>query len=322
MPFFAMLALGLSPFGMNPIVSAQLYKKIVIPVALYGCELWNNMTTLEINTVDRLQHYIAKKIQYFGTRTRSDISESMLGLNRLSCLIEMRKLAFLHKLLCLDASSTSKNIFIRRYVMYITKDAPMQNGFIPDICNILCRYGLQTFINKVLIDPSELPTKAQWKHQIKRLVIGRENELWTQRMITDDEFSLFRILQPKISPAMVYRVCGRSAGRNIMHTIATIWSEPFKNSLCICHVCDCLYTDYVVHLVTECVSTSQLRWGFVSDVMQYEQNFTNDLFCMESLQYTLKLLGADIGVKLDEDTHFRFLRRAYKYIYDCVSLQS
>ena len=53
--FFAISAQGLHPYGLNPLVSVNLYKKIIVPIALYGCELWHNMSYREIVIVNRLQ---------------------------------------------------------------------------------------------------------------------------------------------------------------------------------------------------------------------------------------------------------------------------
>ena len=130
-----------------------------------------------------------------------------------------------------------------------------------------------------------------------------------------------RLLQPKICPAVVYQVCRESASRNIMHTIASIWSRPFVNNESICGICDTLFFDYTVHVVSECIGTSRLRWSFISDVMQHDYVFVTERFSMEPLQYTLKLLGANIGTILDRDQYMLFLRRSYKFIHDCVNSQ-
>jgi len=52
----AISAQGLHPYGLNMITSISLYKKIVIPFALYGSELWKNMSSSEIAIVYKLQH--------------------------------------------------------------------------------------------------------------------------------------------------------------------------------------------------------------------------------------------------------------------------
>ena len=299
-----------------------MYKKIIIPIALYGCELWTNMTGLELNTVNRLQHYIVKKIQGFTQRTRTDISESMLGLHKLSTVIEIRKLAFLHKILSLDATSTTQNIFIRRYIMFVMNEVPAQNGFVPDICKILSKYGLHTFINKVLISHSNLPSKQEWKKQIKFLVMSKAGEQWTNRILADDEFSLFRVLHPTISPAIVYSINNRSESRNIMLHIAKIWARSLMFRQRVCSSCNIVYANGIIHFVSECTRTAHLRWTFVSDILQYGVQFVTDLCDMDQTEFTLKLLGAELGTQLDEDNYVLFLKRCYKFVYDCTIYSS
>ncbi len=59
--FYAMVGLGVKPAGLNPLTSTKLYKKIIVPTTLYGCELWNDVTQSDINTITRHQHTIVKK---------------------------------------------------------------------------------------------------------------------------------------------------------------------------------------------------------------------------------------------------------------------
>ena len=42
-----------------------------------GSELWNSMAIAETKPVNRLQQFVAKKIQGLSTRSRSDMSESI-----------------------------------------------------------------------------------------------------------------------------------------------------------------------------------------------------------------------------------------------------
>jgi len=88
---FFMATQGVYAQGINPL-SADLYSKVVVPIALYGSELWSNMSATELNTISRFQHYAVKLIQELPTSTRSDMAESMLGLNRLPSQIESLKL--------------------------------------------------------------------------------------------------------------------------------------------------------------------------------------------------------------------------------------
>ena len=67
--FHAMIGYGVHPNGLNPTTSTSLYNKIVKPTVLYGSELWNCVTSKDIDSLNRFQHYIAKSIQGFHVRT-------------------------------------------------------------------------------------------------------------------------------------------------------------------------------------------------------------------------------------------------------------
>ena len=94
--------------ALNPITSVKLYNSISVPTAVYGCELCNEMSQADTNTVDKVQHFIVKSIQGFKTRTRSNMCESMVGIHRLFLRIHIRKFMFLHKLLSLKNLKTDR----------------------------------------------------------------------------------------------------------------------------------------------------------------------------------------------------------------------
>jgi len=96
---FALAAQGVHPQGVNPLVSVGFYSTIVVPIALYGSELWSNSTASDLSVISRLQHYAAKRIQGLPTCTSSDMAESMVGLNRFQSQIVSRKLMFPYKIL-------------------------------------------------------------------------------------------------------------------------------------------------------------------------------------------------------------------------------
>ena len=166
--FFAMAGLGLRPLGLNPLTSISLYKKIVIPTVLYGCELWNNMNNSDIDVINRLQHFAVKKILGLPIRTRSDTCESMLGLLRLSAEVEKRKLMFLYKILSLNTNTICQKLFIRKYILFTSNRSSLKYGFIPDTCNILEKYDLQAIINDYFKDIKSLPTKLTWTQTVNK----------------------------------------------------------------------------------------------------------------------------------------------------------
>ena len=147
-----MVGYGVNPQGLNPIVLANPYCKIIVPILLYGSELWNTMTTTDLKQIEIFQHFVAKKLQEFARRTRSVIAEPMLGLYKISSLIATGKLMFLHKILCLPVMHITKAIFIRKYFMYLSDKRSVIHGFIPDICRTVNKYNLQSILNNFYCD--------------------------------------------------------------------------------------------------------------------------------------------------------------------------
>jgi len=254
---FSMAAQGIHAQRINPLLSADLYSKVVVPIALYGSELWSNMTATELNTISRFQHYAVKRIQGLPTSTRFDM-ESMLGLNRLPAQIESRKLMFLHKILSLASNSVTKNIFIRKLILFINNNTLVSMGFISDICNILFKYNLLSIVNNILVPDPNIPSKNEWKKTVKIAISERESHDWDQRMSLDRDFTFFRILHPCIAPWIVYQVCNRSFFWNIMCVVARLWVRPVSLDNIMCEMCGVIYQEQLVHYLCEC--ETQTSW--------------------------------------------------------------
>jgi len=75
-----MSAQGVHDQGINPLVSVNLYSKVIVSIALYGSELWNNLTKADISAISCFQHKAVNQLQWLPVPTRSDMAESMVGL--------------------------------------------------------------------------------------------------------------------------------------------------------------------------------------------------------------------------------------------------
>ena len=73
--YFALSDLG-SPY-LNPMTVSHLYKSVVLPSVLYGCELWNGISCQDLQKLNTFQHFICKDILKLPRRCRSDICESL-----------------------------------------------------------------------------------------------------------------------------------------------------------------------------------------------------------------------------------------------------
>ena len=57
---FALSDLG-SPY-LNPMTMSHLYKRVVLPSVLYGCELWNGLTNTDTQRLSSFQHFVCKDV--------------------------------------------------------------------------------------------------------------------------------------------------------------------------------------------------------------------------------------------------------------------
>ena len=72
-------------------------------------------------------------------------------------------------------------------------------GFIPDIFKIARKYRLDNFM-LIFIQTGTFPSKISWTKIVKENVYSTEENLWRERLVNDDDFQLFRIIQPNIKP--------------------------------------------------------------------------------------------------------------------------
>ena len=61
---------GIYEGGFNPITSHHLYTTVVLPKAIYGCELWNNLLPKHISLLETSHRFSIKYMQSLPKRTR------------------------------------------------------------------------------------------------------------------------------------------------------------------------------------------------------------------------------------------------------------
>ena len=288
--FYAMSEIGVRPTGLNPIISVDLYKKIIIPTFAYGCELWNNLKLQDIVEIQKFQHQIVKKIQGFNMYVRSDICESMVGLFRLTAEIDRRKMLFLYKLCTLPPKSLTKQIFLYKLFFHSDGSNNPCSGYIPDIMTLLKKYNLNQVIEKYIKD-TYFPSKLSWKIMVNKAVHDKENMLLMERLNMNNDFDRFKTLHIRYENAIVYTIFSNSFQPMLMVRIAKLWTMK-PNLLRKCPNCDNEHIDILKHIILECEKT----WDKLNEFLEtIRQKFGEQLYielCRSSSSETLnKLLG-------------------------------
>jgi len=201
----------------------------------------------------------------------------------------------------------------------LTIDPVLHLGFIPDVCQYLFKYELHDIVNNLLSPQHNTPSKFEWKSGVKNAILREETYLWDQRMAADSYFAFFRILQPAVEPAVVYKVSNISLYRNSMLVIARLWTRPvtLENQLCL--KCNNTYQDELVHVTCECPSKlalrNQLTDSLASILLPDELLRVLEL---DSVSQTLRFLGAPVETIFDMPSETLFLRNTFAFIVNCI----
>ncbi len=231
--FLSLAGAGVKPKGLNPLTSSVLYKSIVLPRALYGCELWNCITNTDMLMLERMHRFCCKQMQGLATRVRSVMVTNMIGLQNVEYFVDKAKLTFLGNICRLNESAVSRQILVKRLMI------GAQSGFTAAIKETLEKYDLG-YVLRDFVESMSFSEKRQWKFQIKS-AIGKCEVMNRNKLVeSDPDFTIYkRVLEPdKIVPSMLWKAAKehREHVYNINFTIMCLLSSGNTNEI-LCQFC-------------------------------------------------------------------------------------
>lgn len=312
--FFAINGIGARKRGLNPVTGTDLYRKIVLPSALYGSELWNNLDNKNIREINKFQHMVCRSIQGFPALTRSDMSESLLGLTTLSIEVDIRKLTFLEKLISLSNDSQAKLVFISR--LFQNLHSNQSDGFVYDVRKLLAKYVLSDYLlnyAKFVVFPS----KYTWKRTVNAAVRNSAVTERNQRMLVDEQFSRFRQIHMENNPAFPYSISSSTTDILMAEHYIKLWIRIPYNDSFLCTYCNIVTNDTPVHIVAICQRFEFVRNSFLNIVRERHGTELYEELSQTSPELLfLKIIGAPTTTIITEMTAFRKL--CMEYIYKCI----
>ena len=202
--------LGLRHNALNPICGANLWRSVVIPTALYGCELWNNMTEKELLSIERSVRHSAKRIQGLEPNTRSEAAlGSLVGLWSMEGQIDKAKLLYFGRLCLSSVTMTAKQIFVIRLFSYLANPTKQKLGFIPDIVHILNKYDLLDYL-ATFVHESIIPSKNKWRIIVQIQIKNYETEKWKNGMVYKEELFFFKEIHTNLTPLYLWELAKRN----------------------------------------------------------------------------------------------------------------
>ncbi len=252
--FFSLSNIGVHASGLNPLTALKLYKSIVLPRALFGCDLWSDIPVHSMRKLEVIHHFCLKYMQGFRKRTRSDAVLGMLGETSIESFIDLQKLNFLFGLCSSRANYVVRYLFLQRLYQYRMHCSVVHKGFIPDITRILHKYGLSDYLDR-FAEYSVFPGKYVWKSVCKTAILCKEEQSWRERMLLSRDFDRFRYVQTDLSPSYIWKSALRMPGTfDISYHLArlcTLNENTFHNEF-ICSKCWSSCDDELKHLLSDC----------------------------------------------------------------------
>ncbi|CAG2226579.1 unnamed protein product [Mytilus edulis] len=109
---------GVHPAILNTSTCLKIVNQLAYTRALYGCELWNNLTKSELLLLERAHRFVCKAVQGLPKRSRSDKCTSLLGWLCIECYIDKCKLLFFGRLCRLNSTHLPKQIMMARLLEF------------------------------------------------------------------------------------------------------------------------------------------------------------------------------------------------------------
>jgi len=263
--FFGLIGSGLHRNGLNPITSTKIYRSAVIPRALYGCELMNDISSSQMRTIERCHNMCIRIIQGLPRYSSASLALSMIGCENVESIIDYRKLIFFGQLCNMQTNHIVKHIFSNRLMQY-HYSAYGRRGFMPDIYRLLGKYNLLDVVES-FINTSFFPSRYQWKRLVRGCVNSKGSNSRHIYMLGKGCFSAY--LQNCcniLSPSPIWFLAQQYPHMlPECQSTAILLSKLFCNDFAkTCEKCGDSVSNLTLHIVHYCSKNETIRqrlWG-------------------------------------------------------------
>ena len=317
--FLSIVGMGGRASGLNPLTSVKLYKQIVLPTALYGSELWTDLSSAQQLQLDKMQRFCLKVCQGLPRRTRTDMAHSLLGIPRISAFVQRNILFFWRRLCVLDSDTLCKKVFIHRLSQYISAGRQSSSRLIARCFevaeNLHLMDTLVQYNNTKLI-----PAKELWKKLVQDAILQHEEEEYHTRVSQDSDFRRFECVHPNcFLPSILWGAAREIPGSlDVFHNSVTHVVTPPDTQDFLCEVCGFRSRDKLLHMVVSCPAFARERdrfWDFINNHFPVE--FAAYLNNLEDEILVNSLLGAPLNLVdqgLCSNSYYIFLYRSAVFL--------
>jgi len=257
--FYSIVGAGIGKDGMNPINSATIWSKVVLPAMTYGCELWSSLSQSQVYDLEVCQRKAARRIIGLDQRSCTETTISSLGLWTIEGYVDKIKLGFFNKICRAKGSFVWKNIFHRRILDFLIHEKNSV-GFVKDIYRILLKYQLGDFFHLYVNTLYSTP-KSAWRRNIEMAVHCCEESVWRSKLEMRPELLHYASVHTHLQPLAVWKL-GKCVPKKTWSfakiaylTMCPITIENENN----CKLCKKLFIDRAKHMLLFCSALNDER---------------------------------------------------------------
>jgi hypothetical protein len=291
--FLSLESIGLGHMdGLHPFTSRKIYKAIILPRGLYGCEMWFDINQSSMLYLERSHRFCIKFMQNIGKRTRTDIALGLLCFLPISAEIDKKKLILFGQFCRLAVHSRAKDIFIFRMVQSCSPNHSTL-GYFNDLVSVLKKYHLVQYLHEY-VNSGMFPSNIVWKNIVRDCINKHEEAAWYARMETI-EFAPFYFIHPCFADSYIWRLCRQEPSmasfcRGVISMLSRLCGYKIDT---LCSKCGCIFNDDVYHCMFECSYFEEERLNHMTDIgLKFGQYVLDVLQDMDNYERLGIMLGS------------------------------
>ena len=298
----ASTGLGIYKNGLNIVTCNIIFWTVVVPIALFGCELWR-MDARSINILESFQIYAGKRIQRFHPPSPNICSFDGLGWMRLFRIVQVRKLLFIRSIMALDDENLTKKIFTERATEFFANRNNLSDEW-SIVADLLCTADIFKLTDEIknMVERGRNYTKQMWKTMVWDRAWSLEDTLWGLESRLHKELALFMRINQETwyltwwalsnkFPNIIH-ICENLA-RIICHSSLLKCDDIRLKSLPpvsrICTLCDLYAVEDASHVIMQCPGTQQLRNDMFEELESFQD--IREVFTVNDRDVMLICLG-------------------------------
>ena len=294
--FNSISGIGIRRGGISMATCNVIFWSVVIPTALYGCELWM-MDDASINLIEEFQNLIGKRMQRFHPRIPNVCGFYGLGWMRLERIIQIRKIMFIRTIMVMKDDDLPKKIFCERarfYFMYpiIGSENQCQSAVF-DLLNVSSLFNMLEQV-KNMVERQHFYPKNVWRNMVWSKGWQLEDLHWRIEGVLHKSLDLLK----GINPVNRYLVWWMLADKfptlikdceilaKIISHASILKADDFKYKRLLgtdkmCELCNDFEIEDARHLILRCSHFEHERSAMFNEIYQIEDGsgymfFDND----------------------------------------------